>query len=77
MRTVVTISKEWNNPEIKISISAKEISLELSLADFVSALKQEFVPITRILKQKTFENQLDAAIARVLTKAKQETTKVI
>ena len=39
--STVTICREWNNPQIKITVSNKNISLEMTLDDFLIALADE------------------------------------
>lgn len=37
----LTIIRKWNNPQILISVSNEQISLEMSLDDFIRALTDE------------------------------------
>jgi lipoate-protein ligase A len=37
----LTISKHWNNPEIKTTITNEAIGLKMDIADFITALKDE------------------------------------
>lgn len=46
MPSVVTISRMWNNPHIKTTISTDSISLEISLDDYLDALIAEIGSIT-------------------------------
>lgn len=39
--TTVTICREWNNPQIHITVSNKDIALEMTLDDFLIALADE------------------------------------
>lgn len=77
MKTVVTISKKWNNPQINILIDVEGIELKMDLSDFREALKREIGSITWTFKKETFDSQLDAAITRVISGIKEESAKVI
>ena len=39
--TKVTICRQWNNPQIAITVSNESLSIELSLDDFLIALADE------------------------------------
>lgn len=39
--TKLTICRAWNNPQIRITVTNEEISLEVSLEDFLVALADE------------------------------------
>ena len=71
---VVTISRHWENPQIKTTISEKSISLECSLEDFKRALKQEIGSVRWIFKTETFEKRVDDSICNILEKIKAANT---
>ena len=75
--TKVTISRHWNNPEINTSITSEILQIDIKLEDFIYALKQEIGSVTWTFKQETFDKQIDNALAMVLKKVKQETSKVM
>lgn len=77
MKTVVTISKKWNNPQINIMIDVEGIELKMNMDDFREALKREVGSITWVFKKETFNSQLDAAITRVISGIKEESAKVV
>ena len=77
MRTKLTISKKWNNPQIKTTITNEDISLEMNMEDFKKALKQEIGSITWTFKKDTFNKMVDEAIQRVISGVKEESAKVI
>ena len=77
MRTKLTISKKWHQPQFKYTITDEEMSCEMNFEDFVRALKLEIGSVTWTLKKETFEKQLDEAIQRVISGAKEEAAKVI
>ena len=41
MKTVVTISRHWNKPQITTILTDDTISLKMDIADFITALKDE------------------------------------
>ena len=48
----ITICRKWNNPEIRINVSDEDISIEISLADFLYALADEAAePIAESIAQ--------------------------
>ena len=77
MKSVVTISRKWNNPKILTTISSEGISLQMDMDDFVTALKQEVGKVTWVFTQKEFEKRIDAAVETVLYGIKEESIKVV
>ena len=77
MKSVVTISRKWNNPRIETAITEESISLQISMDDFIAALKQEIGKVTWVFTQKEFDKRLDAAILSVFQGIKDESTKVV
>lgn len=77
MTTKITISKKWNNPQIKVTVDYEGIDLKTDLADFIIALKQEIGSITWTFKKDTFDKMLDEAIQRILSEIKKESVKVV
>jgi hypothetical protein len=77
MKTCVTISRHWSRPEITTRIDNEHISLQIDLADFIKALKQEIGSVTFVFTQKEFESRLDKSIENILSKVKEESVKVI
>ena len=76
MKTIITVSRKWNNPHIKTTITNEEISLQMDMDDFKSALKIEIGSVTWTFKKETFNKMLDEAIMRVISGIKEESTKV-
>jgi len=76
-KTVVTISRKWDNPQIKTTITPEGIHLEMDIDDFREALKQEIGSITWTFKKDTFEKMLDGAIQRVISGVKEESVKAM
>ena len=77
MKTKITISRTWNNPQIRITVTSEEMSLEMDMEDFKVALKQEIGSVTWTFKKQTFEKAMDEAIRRVISGVKEESMKVI
>jgi len=77
MKSIVTISRHWKNPKITTSISTDGIAIQMSMEDFVTALKEEIGSVTWVVMQKTFSERLDAAVEKVISGMKQETVKVM
>ena len=44
MKQMVTILRKWNSPEILTIVSDEEISISISLSDFMQAVKSELSP---------------------------------
>lgn len=76
-KSVVTISRKWNNPKITTTITGEQISIQMSMEDFVTALKAEIGSVTLVMTKAGFEARLDAAVANVLQGMKDETIKVV
>jgi len=77
MKSVVTISRYWNNPKITTSISSEGISLQTDLTDFIEALILELGPVTWVITDKQFRDRLDKAVTTVIEKIKEESIKVV
>lgn len=70
-RHVVVISRNWDNPEIDISITDMMIAVAMKMPAFKKALALE---LEATAAEKT---RLNAAIDRVLSKMKAETSRVM
>jgi len=77
MKSVITISRKWNNPKITAKVSNEEISLEMDIEDFKTALKQEIGSVTWVIKKDTFDARLDDAVNKILSGVKEESAKTI
>ena len=98
----ITICRKWNNPQITITVTSEDISLEMSLEDYLVALADEVAeplvqsivddvgnPTLWFTKEALSRNLIKAlegnkahehlvqATERVITKVKQETSKVV
>jgi len=74
-KTIVTISKEWNNPEIKISVTKVGMDLFMDIKDFEEALFQETKSF--VFTKNQYRKQLREGFSKVLSEIKKESTKVI
>jgi hypothetical protein len=77
MESIVTISRYWSNPQIQTTVTEESIKLNISLDDFIAAIKQDIESVTWTFKQATFEKQLDEAVSSVLEKIKEESIKAV
>lgn len=73
----VTISRKWNNPEITTKIDSEEISLSISLDNFIEALIQEIGSVATTFTQKAFNDKVKSAKEKVIFGIKEESLKVI
>lgn len=77
MRSIITISRKWNNPQIQTNISLEGIELMMSIEDFKIALLKEIGSITFTFTEKSFNKQLNDAINNILQGIKDESAKVV
>jgi hypothetical protein len=77
MSQYVTISRQWDNPQIKITLDDEEISIKMKLSDFLTAIKQEIGRVTWTFTTEAFSHQFDLSVDKVLLAMKQETKKVV
>ena len=77
MKSVITISRYWDKPEILTTLSTEGISLQTNLVDFIEALVQEIGSVTWVFTDKKFREKLDQAVIVVTEKIKEETIKVV
>ena len=60
-RQAVVISKDWHNPEIKVTIRDVGIQLECKLDDFIAALANEMpLPLVMVTRRRLSAEMLDA-----------------
>lgn len=76
-KSVVTISRKWNNPKILTTINDEEISLKIELSDFVDAVIQEIGSVTFTVRDSSFRAKVYQAVERVLEGVKEESAKVV
>ena len=74
---IVTISRYWNHPEIYTMVTSEDISLSISLDDFIKALKLEIGSVAWIFTKTAFNSKLDKTISTVIERIKEESVKAI
>ena len=57
MKSVVTVSRKWDNPKITTTLSDEEIKLQCNLTDFLTALKTEIGSTTFTIAKSGFDKQ--------------------
>lgn len=79
MRTqdVVTISREWNNPQIHITVDVYGIALQMGMGDFIAALVEEMGNPTLLVSKAQLAAKPDLAKQAVIEKVKAESVKVM
>lgn len=74
---IIVISREWNNPQIEISVTDVNISIKLSLPDFIDAITQEIAHPIKVYTKKGLREQIVLAAESVCEKMKLATTRVM
>ncbi len=77
MKTVITVSRKWNNPAITTVVEDSGISLSMNLEDFKTALKQEIGSVTWTFRKDTIDAKIDSAIDTIIEGIKQESSKAM
>lgn len=77
LKSVVTVSRKWDNPNIKTTITDESISLEMSMEDFKTAMLIEIGSVTTILTREQFKKRFDSAVVAVLQGIKEESAKIV
>ena len=75
--SVVTVSRLWNNPEIKTTVSTEGIDLSISLDDFVTAVIQEMGSVAMTFTGNQLRTKVDTAVVKVIKGIKEESIKVV
>lgn len=73
----VTISRYWNNPQIKIEITEEEIELKIHIDDFKEAVKQEVGSVLTVFTKAGISQKIDKAFEAIIEGVKEESAKVI
>lgn len=76
-KTVVTVSRRWNNPQIKTEVTHEGIALAMSLDDFIDALAAEIGSIALTVRDTTFKRKMREAASRVVSGVKDESAKIV
>ncbi len=77
MKTVITVSRKWNNPRIKTIISAEGIALSMDIADFKTALLREIGSPLMMFTGKQLSLAIDKAVDNIIAGIKEESTKAV
>ena len=82
MKTIMTVSSKWNEPQIETTVWKRReeegdphVLLRISLDNFIEALKQEFLAqgkITWITTEAEFRKRMDVALKAVVGGIKYE-----
>lgn len=76
-KEMITISRYWNNPQIKIVVTNESMTLSMPLDDFVDAVYQEIGSVRWIVRDATFEARMLQAVKNVIAKVKKESAKAV
>ena len=76
-KTIITVSRLWNNPEIKTTISDSGIGLEMNINDFTTAMLEEIGSVTTVLTKAQFKKKFEQAVVNVISGVKQESAKIV
>ena len=75
-KDVITISRHWNNPQIRTQLTFEGISLSCSLEDFLTALSQEMGWTATPTSASTL-SKLKTCAEVVCARIKEESVKVM
>lgn len=76
-KSIITISRYWNNPKITTTISQEGIAIQQDLNDFIAAIKQEVGSVAFVFTKNEFDKKFDNAVEKILSRVKEETIKVM
>ncbi len=78
-KTLVTVSRHWNNPQITSVVDCCGIRLSMSLENYLDALIREMAATNRWVRvhETEFRQQLLTAGRTVEAKFKEESAKVV
>lgn len=76
-RHAVVISREWSNPEIRVSVTDEGIAVMMRLDEFMDAVASEAGNPAMLLTAAGLKRRLEAAAQAVVDKMKQETQRVM
>lgn len=76
-KTAVVISRKWNNPKITVMVTSKEISMEVSIDQYLESLLAEMGNPTLLVTKEQLKNKLFTASAAVIQEFKGSTRFVV
>ncbi len=77
MKSIVTISRLWNSPEIKSFMSHQEVGSSMDLDDFLESLVEHIGNPTTLVTKKQFLAKLKWAAEAVKVEMKDKTKHVV
>lgn len=77
MKSMVTVSRFWDNPKIFSKVTSDYIALSIDLDDFYAALLDEIGQVATALTKKQMIKKMKLAGNAVIEKIKEESVKVI
>jgi len=77
MKPTVTISKKWGHPQITTQISREGITLQISLDDFLQAVKMEMGDTMKVFDRVDLHNRIDDLAIAILGESLDSTTTTI
>lgn len=76
-RTMLVISRHWDNPHISVSVSDERIALEMPVEDFIKALVKDAKHPIGVHTRKQLESELLKALEVVVPKIKEASAAVV
>ena len=76
MKTVITVSRKWNNPQIKTVLSIEGIALSMDIGDFKTALLKEMGSPLTMVTGGQLSGRIDKAVDNIISGIKEESSKV-
>lgn len=76
-KTVVVVSRYWDNPDIQVTVTDRGIGIEMLIEDYVAALAAEMGNPTTLVTRAQLKERMLAAASEVIRKMKQATNKVM
>ena len=77
IKSVLVISRHWNNPHITVHISDDRIAIEIPADDFLKAVAQEITHPALILTRDQLEAELLNALDVTLNKIKESSAAAV
>ena len=76
-RTIVVVSRKWDNPSISITVTNEGLGISMSLDDFVNALASESGNPTLLVTRTQLLTRLKTSALTVVSVMKQATVQVM
>ena len=70
-KSIVVISRYWNNPNILAYVTDDEVGVRISLDDFITALKAELGSITFKISNTNFNQLIDDSVKLIIERVKE------